>query len=693
MNVNQESNPSESARADELFHESQRAIHERTDRLFARLMLFQWLAGVVAAVWISPKTWIGATSQVHIHVWAAVLIGGAIASLPVFLARKQPGRALTRHVIAVAQMLFSALLIHLSGGRIETHFHVFGSLAMLAFYRDANVLISATVVVALDHMLRGIFWPQSVFGVLTATHWRWLEHAGWVLFEDTFLLLSIRQGLAESRGVAQRQASLENTNASIEKLVCERTLDLTAEINERQNAESALRESQALYHSLVEQLPAGIFRKDAEGRFVLVNSWFCRVRGVSPEEVLGKTPMEVAAQIREKAGEKPEAAKPYNDGEDHHRSIMETGVSIEIEEHHPANCEKMEHLHVIKSPVFGADGKIVGSQGIMLDITQRKLAEEKLNELHKELLEASREAGMAEIATSVLHNVGNVLNSVNVSSTLIVEKMRGSKVTNVGRLAALISEHETNLGDFLLNDAKGKQIPSFLANLAKTLERERDEIMDEIASLESNIAHIREIVSMQQNYAKSLGVMESLKVTELVEDAIRMNDGAISRHRVKLVREFSEIPPIMTLKHKILQILVNLIRNAKYACDDSGRDDKQITVRVTNGEGSIKVSVIDNGIGIPAENLTRIFNHGFTTRKDGHGFGLHSGALAARELGGDLLVSSAGTGQGATFTLVLPVNGRRPQELEIDDLDFDRITGAEQIELKNSYAPESLRET
>src|SRR5690242_16114539 len=150
-----------------LFQESQNQIHQRADRMFAWLMIFQWLAGIAAAIWISPRTWIGATSQIHIHVWAGILIGGAIASLPVFLAWKMPGHALTRYVIGVAQVLFSALFIHLTGGRIETHFHVFGSLAMLAFYRDRKVLLSATVIVALDHMLRGVLWPQSVFGVVT----------------------------------------------------------------------------------------------------------------------------------------------------------------------------------------------------------------------------------------------------------------------------------------------------------------------------------------------------------------------------------------------------------------------------------------------------------------------------------------------------------------------------------------------
>jgi signal transduction histidine kinase len=163
-----------------------------------------------------------------------------------------------------------------------------------------------------------------------------------------------------------------------------------------------------------------------------------------------------------------------------------------------------------------------------------------------------------------------------------------------------------------------------------------------------------EIVTMQQSYAKISGLTEVVNVADLVEDSLRMNEGALQRHKVRLVREYLDVPPITVEKHKVLQILVNLIRNAKHACQDSDRVDPQLTVRVANGEGRIKISVADNGVGIPPENLTRIFNHGFTTRKNGHGFGLHSGALAAKEMGGSLAVQSDGPGKGATFTLELP---------------------------------------
>ncbi len=193
----------------ELVTEHQNRIYAQTSRLFTILMLVQWVAGIAAALWISPRAWAGATSQVHLHVWLAVFLGGAITSLPVFLTLVRPSDAFTRHTVAVCQMLMSSLLIHLSGGRIETHFHVFGSLAFLAFYRDWRVLVPATIVVAADHALRGIYFPQSVFGILTASPWRWVEHACWVIFEDVILVKMCLQGVQEMWEIARRQASIE----------------------------------------------------------------------------------------------------------------------------------------------------------------------------------------------------------------------------------------------------------------------------------------------------------------------------------------------------------------------------------------------------------------------------------------------------------------------------------------------------
>jgi PAS domain S-box-containing protein len=303
------------------------------------------------------------------------------------------------------------------------------------------------------------------------------------------------------------------------------------------------------------------------------------------------------------------------------------------------------------------DGRIVGLVINFRDISERKQAEAELDEAHRQLVDTSRQAGMAEVATGVLHNVGNVLNSVNVSATLVADNLKQSKTGNLVRVMAMMRERAADLGDFLSRDPKGRLLPAYLEQLSGFLVSEQEALIKELESLKKNIEHIKDIVAMQQSYAKVSGVSETVKITDLVEDTLRMNAVSLTRHEVRVVREFdANLPPVMVEKHKILQILVNLIRNAKYACDGTGRSDKQVTVRVSRDRDRVCIAVVDNGIGIPPENLTRIFSHGFTTKKEGHGFGLHSGALAAKEMGGALLVHSEGIGKGATFTLELPLD-------------------------------------
>jgi signal transduction histidine kinase len=306
-------------------------------------------------------------------------------------------------------------------------------------------------------------------------------------------------------------------------------------------------------------------------------------------------------------------------------------------------------------PWRNKDGEIIGTFGTSRDISDLKNAEAKIEETHKQLLETSRLAGMAEIATNVLHNIGNVLNSVNVSASLVVDNVKKCKIASLAKVAAMMQEHEQDLGTFITSDAKGRQLPAYLGQLAEQLLADQKAAIIELELLVKNIEHINEVVAMQQSYARVSGVKEIINVRDLVEDGLRMNAGALARHRVEIIREYADVPLINIDKHRVLQILVNLVRNAKYACDESGREDRQMTVRVANGEGRIKISVNDNGIGISPENMARIFSNGFTTRKDGHGFGLHSGALAAKEMGGSLTAQSDGIGCGAAFALELPV--------------------------------------
>jgi C4-dicarboxylate-specific signal transduction histidine kinase len=301
--------------------------------------------------------------------------------------------------------------------------------------------------------------------------------------------------------------------------------------------------------------------------------------------------------------------------------------------------------------------------GIVADITERKQAEAKLNEVHKQLLETSRRAGMAEVATGVLHNVGNVLNSVSVSATVVCDRLRQSEIDDIRAAAVMLEDKNGGLAKFLTDDPKGKLIPEYLAKASKLLASERDELVSEMAGVVQHIEHIKEIVAMQQTYAKVFGVLEPVAPAALVLDALRINAAAFERHGVRVLEKFDQdVPPALVDRHKVLQILVNLLRNAKYALDEQSPAEKRIEIHVSQTtSGNVAIAVRDNGIGVAPENLTRIFGHGFTTKKDGHGFGLHSGALAAKQMNGSLTVHSDGLAKGATFILELPIAGPAEQ--------------------------------
>jgi signal transduction histidine kinase len=265
---------------------------------------------------------------------------------------------------------------------------------------------------------------------------------------------------------------------------------------------------------------------------------------------------------------------------------------------------------------------------------------------------------MAEVATGVLHNVGNVLNSVNVSATLISERLGQSRTGNLARAAAMLRGKNGHLAEFLSNDPKGRLLPAYIADLSQHLEEERLEARAEIDLLTRNIEHIKDIVAMQQTYARVSGVVEILTVESLIEDALRLNVDSFARHGIVVERDFIAVPPVAVDKHKALQILVNLIRNAKHAMDEASPSEKRLSLSVRlKDETTVAINIRDTGIGIAPENLTRIFSHGFTTRKNGHGFGLHSAALAAQQMGGRIIAQSEGTGTGATFILELALAG------------------------------------
>ena len=281
---------------------------------------------------------------------------------------------------------------------------------------------------------------------------------------------------------------------------------------------------------------------------------------------------------------------------------------------------------------------------------------QQLKDAQSELMDSARQAGMAEIATNVLHNVGNVLNSVNISADLVSRKLRSSKALGLGKAMQLINAHQGDLGTFLTEDEKGKLLPGYLNQLVEAIATEQQGMSDELAQLSKSVDHIKDIVSTQQSYAGASTLLEPVNISALMDDALRMNAGALSRHHVTVVKAYAPVPEILADKHRLLLIMVNLISNAKYAMDKLSERPRQITLAVESvGDETLKISVKDDGEGIPPENMARIFTHGFTTRKEGHGFGLHSCALAAVEMNGQLSAHSDGPGLGAVFTLTIPL--------------------------------------
>jgi PAS domain S-box-containing protein len=415
--------------------------------------------------------------------------------------------------------------------------------------------------------------------------------------------------------------------------------DFTDLVTTRDN----LRKAETLYRNTFDQAPLGIVYADRGGKFLRFNAAFCAMLGFSSDELAGANIGDFTCAedaVRVAAGL---------------LSLWNGDVQfVDLEKRYLRKDGSMLWVRTSTALVREDGGPPEYSVEFLRDISARKDTDQELERVHKQLMTASRQAGMAEVATNVLHNVGNILNSVNISASLVIERVKQSKGPGVSRLAALLQEKGAAAAEFLAHDERGKRIPEYLTSLGEQLASDQKMTLEELASLRDNLEHIKDTVAMQQSYAKLCGVTETVAVADLVEDSLRLNAGAFVRHGVTLHREFSEVPPITVDKHKVLQILVNLVRNAKYACDESGRADKLLTLRIESAPAGVRICVIDNGVGIPPENIPRLFTHGFTTRASGHGFGLHSGALAAQELGGTLRVMSDGPGRGATFILELP---------------------------------------
>ena len=290
------------------------------------------------------------------------------------------------------------------------------------------------------------------------------------------------------------------------------------------------------------------------------------------------------------------------------------------------------------------------------EVEARKAALDRLSEAQQRLIQASRQAGMAEVATGILHNVGNILNSINISASLIGDSLTRLRIEKLARAAALLNRPNEDLAAFLTQDTRGRLLSGYLQQLAASMAQTGQALQAELKSLNKQIDHVKAVVAWQQGFARNSSVYETLNPVEVMEDALRINHGDYERQGIEVVREFDHVPAITSDRHKILQILINLLSNAQQALMAAETGAKRVTLRVRlRDKTRIRFEVADNGIGIPPANLEKVFSLGFTTKANGHGFGLHSGANSAQEMGGTLQAFSEGAGRGATLVLELPI--------------------------------------
>ena len=443
--------------------------------------------------------------------------------------------------------------------------------------------------------------------------------------------------------IQEQTAALVNAKNTLEQRVRVRTADLNQAVQSAESAAGALRESDSRTRAIMETAADAILTFDDGGAVRTFNSAAERIFGYLPDEAIGMN-MRVLVPDVYARGLFPEH---LSDG-----SRPNVGTTKEFVGRRK-NGQKFPMTLAVS--YFEIDSRGVYT-GIVRDVTDEKLARQEREELNKRLLVTSRQAGKAEVATGVLHNVGNVLNSINVTATLLSNKLRDTKIGSLSRVVKLIQEHGDDLAGFLGKDDRGKTLAPYLGKLADHLHKQHQKSIQDLADLMNHIDHIKQIISTQQEAAKVTGVVEEGTVQEMVQSALQMNEAAFHRHSIKVVKDYRGDVELATDRHRVLEILINLMSNAKQALV-SGRDKgRRLNVRIVkDGDAAVEIEVQDNGIGISPENIEKIFAHGFTTKASGHGFGLHSCALAANDLGGSLRAMSDGTGKGACFTLTLPV--------------------------------------
>ncbi len=415
---------------------------------------------------------------------------------------------------------------------------------------------------------------------------------------------------------------------------------LDADITEKKRAEDILhRQSFAL-----EQAMNGIAIVGMTGVAEFINSAWAKMHGYEPEEMEGNR-ISLMCHTEE---QRIKEAMPFIE------TVRETGECA-AEVNHVKKDGTEFPTKMSANVLKDGDGKDVGVVLIIRDITKRKLAERALEDAQHELVEKAHKAGMADIATGTLHNVGNILNSVKASAEMISRITESSFINGFKKANSMLRENIECLDEFILQNPKGKMLMQYYLKLEDGFSTEQTKTIEHLERLTDKVNAIEEVISAQQGYAGVSAYTEEFAITDIVEDALTMQSGSTERYNIKIVKDFNhDIPKVMVQRAKLVHILINLIKNARESIIEARAEEKNMTVSIKSHDNAVFVKFRDTGTGIATSNLEKIFSHGFTTKKSGHGFGLHSSANYMKEMGSRMWAESEGEGKGATFILRFP---------------------------------------
>lgn len=593
-----------SPRSEVLFKRRLQSHQQRIDRLFRVLLILEWFAGILAAFVMSPRTWDGDASQTHLHVWTSILLGGLLTCFPVFLSYRYPGKPLTRHVISVSQVLWSALLIRLTGGRIETHFHVFGSLAFIAFYRDRRVLLSASAVVAFDHAFRGLYFPQSIYGVLTGGEWRFVEHTGWVVFLDFFLLISIRDGRKEMHTVAYQYAELESRHADV-------ALDARTKSESLRSTRVSLEESEQRLELAVRGTSDGLWDWDIATDEVWYAPRFL--------ELLGYSEGELEFNFHEW-----ERRLHLDDREFTLAAIkqhLESDEVYDVQYRLKTKSGEWRWFRARGACIRDASGWPIRMAGAVQDITDHKIQTDRLAEQDCRLQQKQKLEAVGSLAGGIAHEFNNLLQVIQGFSRFAQQ------------------------------------------GLDETVQRYQDlsqvlKATDQAATLTSQLL----CFSRTDPYE-----VQAVEVETLLDDLAILLESVIDERIVVAVNTKPGSVDALADPSGLHQVLLNLCVNARDAMPDGGLlnvkaeavtlSPRYCEVHGLNRPGDfVCFSVTDSGTGMTPKQIERIYEPFFTTKEVGKGTGLGLAMVHGfvDRHGGIINVYSE-PGEGTTFRIYLPV--------------------------------------